>query len=67
MTFKEFLIEYIPPTRAPKIGKRTAKSKRYDSAEDEPVTPYEQAQFQKKREAALAAQRKKLLSKKKSK
>jgi hypothetical protein len=63
MTFKEFLLEYIPPTRAPKIGKRKSKSKRFDSAEDEPVTPYEQEQARKKREETLSAKRKELLKK----
>ena len=54
-------MEYIPPSRAPKIGKRTAKSKRYDSADDEALTPHDQEQARKKREAALKAQRGKLL------
>jgi len=62
--FIEFLMEYIPPTRAPKIGKRTAKSKRHNSADDEPLTPYDQEQARKKREAALKAQRDKLRNKK---
>jgi hypothetical protein len=66
MKLEEILNDsYIPPTRAPKIGKRTAKSKRFDSAEDEPVTPYEQEQARKKREAALVAKRKELLKKEK--
>lgn len=62
MTFKEFLVEYIPPNRSGGKPKGNHRSKRYDSAEKEPITPYEQAEHQKKREAALDKLRKEKLA-----